>query len=133
MLFRSDRRLLAENQRLFTEFKDVVAAVVALSWDYEQENAILKVAEKQPLADALSGQFAKHKLHNEALGKREAEAAAAAERRELELKLQAERAQATRLAQQKASEAARQACLDQRSRLDKLASVAGLGDSCAPR
>ena len=75
-----DRRLLAENQRLFTEFKDVVAAVVALSWDYEQENAILKVAEKQPLADALSGQFAKHKLHNEALGKREAEAAAATKR-----------------------------------------------------
>ena len=47
--------------------------------------------------------------------------------------LQAERAQATRLAQQKASEAARQACLDQCSHLDKLASVAGLGDSCAPR
>ena len=53
--------------------------------------------------------------------------------RERIAQLQAERAQATRLAQQKASEAARQACLDQRSRLDKLASVAGLGDSCAPR
>ena len=59
--------------------------------------------------------------------------AAMAQIRERIAQLQAERAQATRLAQQKASEAARQACLDQRSRLDKLASVAGLGDSCAPR
>ncbi len=75
-----DRRLLAENQRLFAEFKAVVASVVELSWDYEQENAILKVAEKTPLADALSAQFAKHKRHNEALGKREAEAAATTKR-----------------------------------------------------
>mgnify|MGYP001049887627 CR=1 FL=1 len=45
--------------------------------------------------------------------------------------VQAERAQAVRLAQQKAAEAGRQACLESRSRLRKLAGMAGLDDSCA--
>ncbi|MFN4120870.1 patatin-like phospholipase family protein [Acidovorax sp.] len=45
--------------------------------------------------------------------------------------LQAEREQATRLAQQKAAEAQRQACLDNRSRLQKLAGLAGLDSACA--
>ncbi|KAB2887224.1 MAG: patatin-like phospholipase family protein [Burkholderiaceae bacterium] len=44
---------------------------------------------------------------------------------------QAERAQATRVVQQKAVEAQRQACMDNRSRLQKLAGMAGLDDSCA--
>jgi NTE family protein len=45
--------------------------------------------------------------------------------------VQAERAQAVRLAQQKAAEAGRQVCLESRSRLRKLAGMAGLDDSCA--
>ena len=45
--------------------------------------------------------------------------------------LQAERAEATRLAQHKALQTQRQDCLDRRSRLQKLAGVAGLDDSCA--
>ncbi len=45
--------------------------------------------------------------------------------------VQAERAQAVRLAQQKAAEAGRQACLESRSHLRKLAGMAGLDDSCA--
>ncbi|RQO83664.1 patatin-like phospholipase family protein [Acidovorax sp. FJL06] len=51
--------------------------------------------------------------------------------RERIAQLQAERAQAARLALQKASEAQYQACLDNRSRLQKLAGVARLDDSCA--
>ncbi|QNP60430.1 patatin-like phospholipase family protein [Paenacidovorax monticola] len=51
--------------------------------------------------------------------------------RERVAQLQAERAQATRVAQQKAVEAQRQACMDNRSRLQKLAGMAGLDDSCA--
>ncbi|MFY3386799.1 patatin-like phospholipase family protein [Paracidovorax sp. MALMAid1276] len=51
--------------------------------------------------------------------------------RERVAQLQAEREQATRLAQQKAAEAQRQACLDNRSRLQKLAGMAGLGEACA--
>ncbi|MBF9264151.1 patatin-like phospholipase family protein [Paracidovorax cattleyae] len=43
---------------------------------------------------------------------------------------QAARAEATRLAQQKAAEAQHQACLEQRSRLQKLAGLAGLDGSC---
>lgn len=43
---------------------------------------------------------------------------------------QAEREKAARLAQQKASEAQRQVCLDNRSRLQRLAGMAGLDDSC---
>jgi len=56
--------------------------------------------------------------------------------------LQAERAQAARqaaqqaqqqaaLARQQEAQARHQACLDNRSRLQKLASMAGLDDSCA--
>jgi len=45
--------------------------------------------------------------------------------------LQAERARAVRLAQQKAAEVQHQACLDNRSRLQKVAGMAGLDDSCA--
>ena len=44
---------------------------------------------------------------------------------------QAERDKATRLAQQKAAEAQRQACLDNRSRMQRLAGIAGLDGSCA--
>ncbi|MBS0389774.1 MAG: patatin-like phospholipase family protein [Proteobacteria bacterium] len=45
--------------------------------------------------------------------------------------LQAERVQSTRVAQQKAIEAQRQDCLDKRSRLQRLAGMAGMDDSCA--
>ena len=45
-------------------------------------------------------------------------------------KLQAERAAAARMAQQKAAEAQHQACLENRSRLQKVAGYAGLGESC---
>ena len=41
------------------------------------------------------------------------------------------RAQAARLAQRQAAEAQREACLEQRSRLQKLAGMAGLDDSCS--
>ena len=51
--------------------------------------------------------------------------------RERIAQLQAERAQAARLAQQKTAEAQHQACLDKRSRLKKMAGMAGLDDSCA--
>ncbi|NUN61257.1 MAG: patatin-like phospholipase family protein, partial [Burkholderiaceae bacterium] len=46
--------------------------------------------------------------------------------------LQAERAQALRQAQQKAAEAEYQACLEKRSRLQKLAGMAGLDGACTP-
>ena len=51
--------------------------------------------------------------------------------RERIAQLQAERANALRLAQQKTAEAQHQACLDKRSRLKKWAGMAGLDDSCA--
>ena len=50
--------------------------------------------------------------------------------REQVARLQAERAQAMRLAQQKAAEAQHLACLDNRSRLQKLAGTVGLDGSC---
>lgn len=50
--------------------------------------------------------------------------------RERVAQLQASRDQATRLAQQKAAEAQYQACLEQRSRLQKLAGMAGLDSAC---
>jgi len=50
--------------------------------------------------------------------------------RERIAQLQAARVEATRLAQQKAAEAQHQACLEQRSRLQKLAGMAGLDGSC---
>ncbi len=50
--------------------------------------------------------------------------------RERVAQLQAERDKATRAAQQKASEAERQSCRDNRSRLQRLAGIAGLGDAC---
>ncbi|ADX46972.1 Patatin [Paracidovorax avenae ATCC 19860] len=50
--------------------------------------------------------------------------------RERVAQLQTARAEATRLAQQKAIEAQHQACLEQRSRLQKLAGLAGLDGSC---
>lgn len=50
--------------------------------------------------------------------------------RERVARLQAERAQATRLAQQKAAEVEYQACLDKRSRLQKLAGAVGLDGAC---
>lgn len=45
-------------------------------------------------------------------------------------KLQAERAAATQLAQQKAAAAQHQACMEKRSRLQKMAGLAGLDESC---
>jgi len=51
--------------------------------------------------------------------------------RERVARLQAERAQAARLAQQKAAEDKHQACLDNRSRLQKLAGTVGLDGACA--
>ena len=51
--------------------------------------------------------------------------------RERVAKLQAERAQAARLAQQKTADAQHQACLDNRSRLQKLAGTVGLDSACA--
>ena len=51
--------------------------------------------------------------------------------RERIAQLQAERTNALRLAQQKIAEAQHQACLDNRSRLKKLAGMAGLDDACA--
>lgn len=51
--------------------------------------------------------------------------------REKIAQLQAEREQAVRLAKQKAAEAQRQACLEQRSRLQKLAGMAGMDSACA--
>ncbi|MBU4422844.1 MULTISPECIES: patatin-like phospholipase family protein [unclassified Acidovorax] len=54
--------------------------------------------------------------------------------RERVAQLQAARAKATHLAQQKAAQAQHQACLDKRSRLQKLAELAQLEDSCpAPK
>jgi NTE family protein len=50
--------------------------------------------------------------------------------RERIAQVQAARDQAARLARQKAAEAQRQACLEQRSRLQKLAGLAGVDDSC---
>lgn len=50
--------------------------------------------------------------------------------RERIAQLQAARDQATRLAQQKAAEAQHHACLEQRSRLQKLAGMAGLDGAC---
>lgn len=52
--------------------------------------------------------------------------------RERVAQLQAERAQALRQAQQKAAEAEYQACLEKRSRLQKLAGMAGLDSACTP-
>lgn len=51
--------------------------------------------------------------------------------RERVARLQAERAQAMRLARQKAAEAEHQACLENRSRLQKLAGSVGLDGACA--
>ncbi|WP_440108282.1 patatin-like phospholipase family protein [Acidovorax sp. BL-A-41-H1] len=51
--------------------------------------------------------------------------------RERVAQLQADRAQAARLSQQKAAEAQYQACLENRSRLQKMAGMARLDDSCA--
>lgn len=54
--------------------------------------------------------------------------------RERIAQLQAERANAERVAQQKSAEAQYQACMDNRSRLQKLAGLAKLDDSCpAPK
>jgi len=50
--------------------------------------------------------------------------------RERVAQLQAAREQATRLAQQKTAEAQRLACLEQRSRLQKLAGMAGIDSAC---
>jgi NTE family protein len=51
--------------------------------------------------------------------------------RERIAQLQAERAKAAKLAQQKAAEAQHQACLEQRSRMQKLAEMAGMDGACA--
>jgi len=54
--------------------------------------------------------------------------------RERIAQLQAAREDAARVAKQKAAEAQQQACREQRTRLQKLAGMAGLGDGvCAPR
>ena len=50
--------------------------------------------------------------------------------RERIAQLQAERARAAKLAQEKAREAEYQACLEKRSRLQRLAGMAGMGGSC---
>ena len=52
--------------------------------------------------------------------------------RERVAQLQAERAKAQRAAEQKAAEAQQQACLEQRSSLQKLVDMASLGTSCTP-
>ena len=52
--------------------------------------------------------------------------------RERVAQLQAERAKAQRAAEQKAAEAQQQACLQQRSSLQKLVDMASLGTSCTP-
>ena len=57
--------------------------------------------------------------------------AAIAQLRERVATLQAERVQAARVAQQKAAEAGYKACLENRSRLQKLAGTVGLDSSCA--
>ena len=57
--------------------------------------------------------------------------AAMAQIRERVAQLQAERAQAMRVAQQRAADAQHQACKDGRSRVQKLAGMAGLDDSCS--
>jgi NTE family protein len=46
--------------------------------------------------------------------------------------LQAERAQALQQAQQKAAQEKYQACLDQRSRLQKISGMVGLNEACTP-
>ncbi|MDP3230604.1 MAG: patatin-like phospholipase family protein [Acidovorax sp.] len=51
--------------------------------------------------------------------------------RERVAQLLAERDKASRTAQQKAAEAERQACMDKRSRMQRLAGFAGLDDACA--
>ena len=56
--------------------------------------------------------------------------AAMSQIRERVAQWQAERDKAIRVGQQKASEAQRQVCLDNRSRLQRLAGMAGLDDSC---
>ena len=53
--------------------------------------------------------------------------------RERVAQLQAERTKATQLAQQKAAQAQHQACLAERSSLQKLAGMAGMDDSCPQR
>jgi NTE family protein len=50
--------------------------------------------------------------------------------RERVAQLQAAREEATRLAKQKAAESQHQACLEQRSRLQKLAGLVGLEGAC---
>ncbi|WP_027014914.1 patatin-like phospholipase family protein [Comamonas composti] len=50
--------------------------------------------------------------------------------RERVAQMQADRAKAAELAQQQAAEAKRKTCLDNRSRLQKLASMAGFDDAC---
>ena len=50
--------------------------------------------------------------------------------RERVAQLQAERARAAQLAQQKVQEAEYQACLEKRSRLQRLAGMAGMGEGC---
>ncbi|MBD9393255.1 patatin-like phospholipase family protein [Acidovorax sp. ACV01] len=50
--------------------------------------------------------------------------------RERIAQLQAERARAAQLTQQKAQEAEHKACLDNRSRLQRLAGMAGMGEGC---
>jgi len=57
--------------------------------------------------------------------------AAMAQIRERVAQLQTERAQAARVARQRAADAQHQACKDGRSRLQKLAATAGLDDSCS--
>ena len=51
--------------------------------------------------------------------------------RERIAQLQAQRAQAVQVAQQKAAQERQQACLEGRSRLEKLAGMVGVGDGCA--
>jgi NTE family protein len=50
--------------------------------------------------------------------------------RERVAQLQAERARAAQLAQQKVQEAEHKACLENRSRLQRLAGMAGMGEGC---
>ena len=71
-----DKRHLEENRRLLAEYRQIVTGALEMSWDYEQENAIKRIADNAALADRVAKQLGAHKNFNEVLGKREAEAAA---------------------------------------------------------
>ena len=82
-----DKRHLEENRRLLAEYRQIVTGALEMSWDYEQENAIKRIADNAALADRVAKQLGAHKSFNEVLGKREAEAAAQAKTQAAQLAL----------------------------------------------